>query len=853
MFAEDEEEVWENEEAEEELNQDFIIDSECNVEEPEIPSPSPQEEKGENCLVSWLVLFLMRLQSKYYIPDAAIGCLLKFMYAFLVIIGKQSVVIANIVKYFPQSIHCLRKYWDVNIEFERLVVCRKCYSVYDKKYCVEKRGTQVLSKFCKYRDHVSAKKSCDQLLLKTVRLLNGKACLYPFKVYCYQSLVSSIQGLLQRPGFPDLCEHWRARCGTNGDLLRDIYDGRIWNEFQSLEGRPFLKAPYTYALMLNLDWFQPYKLTQSLVGALYLTIMNLPYEQRFKRENIILLGIIPGPCEPPRDINQYLKPLVKELLELYSGIRMNVFNKEYKQVVRCALIGVPCDMPAGRKACGFLGHGASLGCTKCYKSFPGTVGNMDYSGFNMDQWELRTNSAHRNNIEDIKKAKTKTERNQLESHFGCRYSVLLQLTYFDPTRMLIIDPMHNLFLGTAKRMKNMWLNDDETLVTKSQLQVIQNRANNMHVPADIGRIPRKIETKFAGFTADQYKNWVNLYSIPCLYNILDEEHMECWRHFVLACRLLCKKVISKSDINLADILLLQFCRRVERLYGKEFITQNMHMHVHLKQVLLDYGPVYGFWLFSYERYNGILEHQPTNNRSIEIQLMSRFVRDNNAYAAQSPVDYRDELDDLCALRPRLTGSLLLASSAHDAETPDFIFPSSCTHHIFSESELAILKQLMIKLEIISSEENVALNSAFCKYKYVTRNGTKLLSSSSKHMSVLLATWNEDVFGQDFLPSSLQNPADANLRPVKVNYFLKLSYHAQSDTVHTHTFISVSWFLHHPSRFEFGKPVQLWCKNAFEPGGLHSFVPLNYVVSRCIHSSMHVDGEDCLVVIPLINN
>ena len=45
-----------------------------------------------------------------------------------------------------------------------------------------------------------------------------------------------------------------------------------------------------------------------------------------------------------------------------------------------------------------------------------------------------------------------------ESMFGCRYSALLDLLYFDPVRMSIIDPMHNLFLGTAKHvLKNIWI------------------------------------------------------------------------------------------------------------------------------------------------------------------------------------------------------------------------------------------------------------------------------------------------------------------------------------------------------------------------------------------------------------
>ena len=86
------------------------------------------------------------------------------------------------------------------------------------------------------------------------------------------------------------------------------------------------------------------------------------------------------------------------------------------------------------------------------------------------------------------------------------------------------------------------------------------------------------------------------------------------------------------------------------------------MHCHLKEVLLDYGPVYGFWLFSYERYNGILQHQPTSNRCIEIQIMRRFLQDNTAYAFQPPAEFQDDFGDLCSLKQRMTGSLLRMST-----------------------------------------------------------------------------------------------------------------------------------------------------------------------------------------------
>ena len=48
----------------------------------------------------------------------------------------------------------------------------------------------------------------------------------------------------------------------------------------------------------------------------------------------------------------------------------------------------------------------------------------------------------------------------------------------------------------------------------------------------------------------------------------------------------------------------------------------------LKEVIKDYGPMQEFWLFSSERYNGIIGKQPTNNRNIESQLMNCFLNDN---------------------------------------------------------------------------------------------------------------------------------------------------------------------------------------------------------------------------------
>ena len=66
--------------------------------------------------------------------------------------------------------------------------------------------------------------------------------------------------------------------------------------------------------MSNVDWFQPYKHVQYSVGAIYLIVLNLPCNLRYyRKENMILVGIIPGPYEPSLGINSFLEPLVIDL------------------------------------------------------------------------------------------------------------------------------------------------------------------------------------------------------------------------------------------------------------------------------------------------------------------------------------------------------------------------------------------------------------------------------------------------------------------------------------------------------------------------------------------------------------
>lgn len=616
--------------------------------------------------------------------------------------------------------------------------------------------------------------------------------------------------------------------------------------------------------MLNVDWFNPFKHTVYSVGVLYLTVMNLPRSKRYKQENVILVGLVPGPSEPPLNINSFLSPLVDELLKFWRGLHMKVANFSEPKLIRCALLCVACDIPASRKVSGFLGHAANRGCSKCMKSFPGPVGQKDYSGFDREKWAQRSEQLHRQSVAEILRTPLKSEKTKLEAKYGCRYSALLDLPYFDPVRMTIIDPLHNLFLGSAKHiLKKVWI--ESNLIPKSKFSDIQTLVDRVTVPPHLGRIPSKIASSFSGFTADQFKNWTNIFSPLVLYDILPEEDYECWKHFILASRILCKSTISNHDIQLADALLLQFCRRVERMYGKNVITPNMHLHCHIKDNLYDYGPIHGFWLFPYERYNGILEHFPMSHRSIEVQLMHRFVREFelSAQVHELPnlfaTDFGEVLGGL--VQPTLQGSLKYTSShANWCEPVDprkvkdwrispnstLELPKTYTRGSFSQLHLDDLRELYAVL--YPSAVHIDLHSMYRKYPNMVYNGVTYYSENSRiksKSSIVLAIFHPN-------RSAMAQSDSIVLRPARIEYFVRHSVNLGNENcVYEHTLACISWLKEHHDRDYVGKPCEIWWKDLFDESSFN-FLPIQLLSCHCAHTDIEFESQTVLLVCPIIN-
>ena len=85
------------------------------------------------------------------------------------------------------------------------------------------------------------------------------------------------------------------------------------------------------------------------------------------------------------------------------------------------------------------------------------------------------------------------------------------------------------------------------------------------------------------------------------------------------------------------------------LYGEEKCTPNMHLHGHIRDCILNYGPLSSFWIFAFERYNGVLESFVNNWMTPEQQMMNKFLSYQKLIGSQSLCNIDESFNGLFEL------------------------------------------------------------------------------------------------------------------------------------------------------------------------------------------------------------
>ena len=325
--------------------------------------------------------------------------------------------------------------------YKTFISCPECST------CYPDNGLDACPELCTSKP-LSTQQICGQCLRKP-RNIHGRSHNIPVRLFLYHNFNEWLGEMLCHPGIEDMMD-----CGFSPSpdgIMGDIWDALGLYEIPGPNGRPFIhRYPNTegcYLFSFNMDGFNPFQLKQAgrsaTITGLYMVCLNLPPEVCFKSKNMFLAGVIPGPKEPSmEEINNFLRPLVNDLLESYETGVYYAHTWKYPngRKTRSALALIICDLPAAHQALSFTGPQSANFCSFCKLQL------KDINNLNVSSWESRSCEEHRNLALEWRDASEEAWRVEITRKYGIWWSEFLQLLYFDLIHNLCVDTMHAFFL-----------------------------------------------------------------------------------------------------------------------------------------------------------------------------------------------------------------------------------------------------------------------------------------------------------------------------------------------------------------------------------------------------------------------
>ncbi|MBW0513387.1 hypothetical protein O181_053102 [Austropuccinia psidii MF-1] len=166
---------------------------------------------------------------------------------------------------------------------------------------------------------------------------------------------------------------------------------------------------------------------------------------RLKPENSHFSGIIPGPKESTSlQLNYLLMPLIKELKDLGQGYHFSPTSTGPSgSFIPVAILTAIADLVSMRKLTGFTSHSGNHFCNFC------TIHKAQIDEIGPQFHYMRSYQNHKSTIAKWLQ-ETPNQKQAIFSEYAVQYSILEHLPFWDATRMVNIDIMHNLILKILK-------------------------------------------------------------------------------------------------------------------------------------------------------------------------------------------------------------------------------------------------------------------------------------------------------------------------------------------------------------------------------------------------------------------
>ena len=172
-----------------------------------------------------------------------------------------------------------------------------------------------------------------------------------------------------------------------------------------------------------------------------------------------------------------------------------------------------------------------------------------------------------------------------------------------------VDYMHCVLEGVTKRLLNKWVescNHSSPFYIGRKIQAIDTELLHQRPPHDFTRAPRSIKKHKSHWKASEFQTWLLFYSLPLLAGYLPPLYLHHLALLVCSMHILLQPELTNGTIEAAHLMLVDFVNLLPELYGDRECTLNSHLLVHLCHYAKQWGPLWVFSAFGFERMNGHL-------------------------------------------------------------------------------------------------------------------------------------------------------------------------------------------------------------------------------------------------------
>ncbi|KAI0631156.1 hypothetical protein C8Q77DRAFT_1062169 [Trametes polyzona] len=569
-------------------------------------------------------------------------------------------------------------------------------------------------------------KKCPGVFYRMKHNVDGKERRMPAKAHTYVSLMKTLQRFFLRPDFIRTFTLPSTKLGapplSDQDYMHDFHDGAAFGAYildnkrvvmpdgsvtdvaiRRGSQRTLMSVDIGISMTINVDWYGVTEGRPHSVGGIYVTFNNLDRTVRYLQHNVHLSQNTPGPKEPSNEqMIHLIEPLYEEAKELYNGVLLAVAGRAQPAEVYGGVEMRICDLPGSRKLKAAAAHNhKNCPCFFC------KVTHEDINspaGYDVENFELRDDWEQVANAFAWRDAKTEKERKRLFEENGQRWAKFFELPGWLPSGCAI-DFMHNFYLGIAKEMYMAFLVRGY-LLNKEMWRSLEETVNSIRWPSGIGRLPTNLGENHGFAKADQWRRFVNVQS-TILWTVWGNGHdeirhtppappanakkvegfsrsdlREIYEVFLFASvaeRVLASKSISMDEVKRGHAYLRRCCERMLEL-GIHLLP-NHHLAMHYPEIFRLFGPVYAWWLYAHERFNGIQEKVRINGKAggeMELTLTRNWVAKQRLYELltslpeSASVKERELIDRVIANNTQSSGTLrthMFAGSDSSVKVP----------------------------------------------------------------------------------------------------------------------------------------------------------------------------------------